>query len=186
MRLFGKYSEKELIDGCVKNSRKYQELLYRQYFDTMFIMCKKHINDESDALSVLNDGFLRVFIKIGTFSFKGSLEGWIRRIVYHSIADHFKLKGAKIQYLAIENQLSPVSENVLNDLYADDLYKILEELPHATKDVFTMFALDGKSHKEISLELGISINTSKWHISNAREILKRILNQQYPDAKFAG
>ena len=48
-------------------------------------------------------------------------------------------------------------------------------LPKATNVVFNLFAIDGFSHKEISEKLGITTNTSKWHVKEARKKLKTLL-----------
>ena len=84
------YSEQDLVAGCVRNERRFQELLYRQYFPKMMGMCMRYTKDRDIAMQIVNNGFLRVFKKIDQFSFKGSLEGWIRRLVYHSVSDYFK------------------------------------------------------------------------------------------------
>jgi len=80
-------SEHELIQGCIRNDRRSQEQLYKRYFHTMMTMCIKYTRDEDKALLILNDGFLKVFQKIGTFRSEGSFEGWIRRLIYHTMAD---------------------------------------------------------------------------------------------------
>ena len=69
------YSDEELVHGCVQNSRIFQEVLYRKYFATMMHMCLRYTDDRDKAMEIVNNGFLRVFKKINTFSFKGSLEG---------------------------------------------------------------------------------------------------------------
>ncbi|NUO02410.1 MAG: sigma-70 family RNA polymerase sigma factor, partial [Saprospiraceae bacterium] len=84
------YSEKEMVEGCVRNERVWQEALYRRFFPAMIQMCMRYTSDRETAMEIVNAGFLRVFKKLHTFTFSGSLEGWIRRIVFHSISDHFK------------------------------------------------------------------------------------------------
>jgi RNA polymerase sigma-70 factor (ECF subfamily) len=49
---------------------------------------------------------------------------------------------------------------------------LIQKLPSATGLVFNLYAIEGYTHAEISKKLNISINTSKWHLSNARNILK--------------
>lgn len=55
------HSDQELINGCIRNSRKFQEELYLRFFDKMFGMCLRHTDDEETAMSIMNDGFLNVF-----------------------------------------------------------------------------------------------------------------------------
>lgn len=168
------------MNGCVRNERFYQELLYRRHFPTMMRMCMRHTNgDEDRALEILNDGFLRIFKKLDTFEFKGSLEGWIRRLIFHAISDYFKSNKSYIENTVFENDTLPlqiVAAEVSDQLYYEDLLKLVDTLPPATREVFQLYAIDGFSHNEIADKLLISVGTSKWHLSTAREKLRILIN----------
>jgi RNA polymerase sigma-70 factor (ECF subfamily) len=174
-------SEIEIVAGCVRNERKYQEILYRRHFPAMIQMCLRYTNgDKERALEILNDGFLRVFKKIDTFEFKGSLEGWIRRLIFHAISDYFRQNQKYLDSIVFsdvlpESQISGYTEGVLSGLYYDDLIKTIDILPPATREVFKLYAIEGFSHAEIGEQLHISVGTSKWHLSMAREQLKKLL-----------
>ena len=66
--------------------------------------------------------------------------------------------------------------NALSDhLEAEDLLKMIQELPTGYRIVFNLYAIDGYSHKEIADQLGISENTSKSQLSRARTFLQKLL-----------
>jgi RNA polymerase sigma-70 factor (ECF subfamily) len=48
-------------------------------------------------------------------------------------------------------------------------------VPEASRKVFNLFAIDGYSHEEIAGMLSISIGTSKWHVSHARQLLQEAI-----------
>jgi len=169
------YTDQELVQGCAKNDRHYQELLYRKYVNTMMYMCLRYTEDKDIAMQIVNDGFLKAFKKIGSFSFKGSLEGWIRKIVYHSLSDYYKKHSKYVQFLVFEEKEEAIPETALSSMYMEDILSMVKELPPATKQVFQLYAIDGYSHKEIATKLGISEGTSKWHLSAARKALKRLI-----------
>ncbi len=177
MPLFGpkKYTEQELVAGCVANDRRAQEAFYRQFFPVMFRMCKKYTRDEEIALEILNSGFLRVFKKLETFAFKGSLEGWVRRVVYHSIAEYYRSRSTYLQFLVIDEYEQSVPEKGLDNLMEDDILKAVRQLPPVSQEVFRLYAIEGYSHAEIAATLSISEGTSKWHLSNARQKLREKL-----------
>lgn len=170
-----KYTEQEIIQGCIGNHRRFQEVLYRTYFDTMMRMVHRYTQDEDKAIEILNNGFLKVFKKIHTFRNEGSFEGWIRRIVYHSISDFFKKESSYLRFIVLDEAERDEPQNALNGLYYDDLIQIIESLPERSKQVFNLYAVEGYSHKEIADRLEISEGTSKWHLSNAREQLKKLI-----------
>ena len=182
------YTEVEIVAGCVQNNRTFQEILYRRHFTPMMQMCLRYTNGDRDrAFEVLNDGFLRIFKKIDTFEFKGSLEGWIRRLIFHAISDYFK---SNKQYLetfifdddslkngATWHQKAITTSHAHDQLYFEDLLKLTHTLPPATREVFHLYAIDGYNHNDIAEKLNISVGTSKWHLSTAREKLKILIAQ---------
>lgn len=172
-----KNNEHEIVEGCVRNERKSQELLYREHFDTMMRMCMRYTNDRDKAMEIVNVGFLKVFQKIHTFQFKGSLEGWIRRLVFHCLSDYYRKNSKYLQFMVFEERDQSSLEKAHSNLYAEDILKMVNTLPPATQEVFRLYAIEGFTHLEISKNVGISVGTSKWHLSNARKILKKLIDQ---------
>ncbi len=166
---------KTIIQGCKDNDRKSQERLYKEYFAVMMRMCMRYIRDRDRAVAVVNDGFMRVFKKIGQYEYRGSLEGWIRRIVFHCMSDNIKKEAKYMKFMVFEDYDAPKKESALNKLYEEDLLKLIEKLPAASADIFIMFAIQGYSHKEIAEIKNISVGTSKWHVSDSRKKLRGLI-----------
>ncbi|NNE29188.1 MAG: RNA polymerase sigma factor [Saprospiraceae bacterium] len=175
-------AEIELIRACVRNDRWSQEQLYRKYFQKMLSLCMRFTQDKEEAQDILNQGFLRVFQKLHTFGFRGSLEGWIRKLVYHAAADHFKKRSRYTEFLILEGHEIPHDATALQKCYVDDLLTLVEKLPPATKQVFKLYAIEGYTHREIAEKVQISIGTSKWHLSEARTKLQAFMSG--PEMKF--
>jgi RNA polymerase sigma-70 factor (ECF subfamily) len=177
MAFFGKktYTDEELVAGCTQNDRRAQEAMYRRFFPEMMRMCMRYTRDEYTAIEIVNNGFLRVFKKIYTFSFKGSLEGWVRRLVYHSMADHFRENARYAHFLTLEEHDRAVPENSLDPFYEEDILKVVRTLPPVSQQVFRLYAIEGYTHAEIAESLKMSEGTSKWHLSTARQKLRDML-----------
>ena len=171
------YDEKKIVEGCVRNERFAQEVLYKKHFDTMMRMCMRYTHDREKAMDIVNVGFLRVFQKLHTFEFKGSLEGWIRRLVFHALSDHFRKDKKYLQFMVFEERDDSTHEKAHSNLFAEDILKMVDTLPPATQEVFRLYAIEGYTHVEISKNVGISVGTSKWHLANARKILKKLIDQ---------
>ncbi|MEZ4940369.1 MAG: RNA polymerase sigma factor [Saprospiraceae bacterium] len=177
MLFFGKkkYTENELVEGCVRNDRRAQELFYRTFFPEMLRMVRRYTRDEDTALEIVNNGFLRVFKKLDTFAFKGSLEGWVRRLVYHSMADYFRSNARYLHFLVLEERDDVVPERSHDTFFEEDILKIVGQLPPVSREVFRLYAIEGYSHGEIAENLNMSEGTSKWHLSTARQKLRQQL-----------
>lgn len=128
---------------------------------------------------IMNDGFLKVFQKIGTFRSEGSFEGWIRRLIYHTLADFYKKEKNYIRFIQIEEAeqyQTPATQS--DSLEFEELILLLDKIPYRSAEVFKLYAIEGFSHLEIGEKMQISEGTSKWHLSNAREKLRTILTSE--------
>jgi RNA polymerase sigma-70 factor (ECF subfamily) len=139
----------------------------------------RYTEDREQAMDIINNGFLRVFKKIELYEFKGSLEGWVRKLVYHCMADYFKQNQRYVQFMVFEDHDQRVQEQATSNCYLDDLMNLVTSLPPTTQRVFRLYAIEGYTHDEIGKLLGISDGTSKWHLSSARQRLKHLLGIEH-------
>lgn len=165
-------SIEELINGCKKNDIKAQEQLYRQYAPKLFSVCLKYSRNYTEAQDNLQDGFLLVFEKINQFAFKGSFEGWIKRVMINFILQQYR----KETFLNLVHENIPEEVDVEiekdSEIQIEFLMKIIQELPDRYRLVFNLYVIDGYSHQEIADMLSINIGTSKSNLSRAKMILK--------------
>ena len=118
----------------------------------------RYKKNEEDAAALANEAFLKILTNIAKYNSISPFEACIRRIAINTAIDDYR-KNKKREEM----------------FEAEELNNMLLELPKATRIVFNLFALDGYSHKEISEELGIRLETTKWHMKEARKRLKALL-----------
>ena len=129
-----------------------------------------------EAEDILVTAFVKVFDKIQQFKSEGSFEGWIRRIVVNEALTFLRRNRSMYLETELEQADREPDYNALSDhLEAEDLLKMIQELPTGYRIVFNLYAIDGYSHKEIADQLGISENTSKSQLSRARTFLQKLL-----------
>jgi RNA polymerase sigma-70 factor (ECF subfamily) len=168
--------ETELIEGCRRNDRTAQKALYEHMAGKMFAICCRYVKDRMEAEDVLVTSFTKVFDRIEQFKAEGSFEGWVRRIVVNESLTY--LRKNKSMYLETDLEAAdrePDLGALDLQLEAEDLLKLVAELPAGYKIVFNLYAIDGYSHREIAGQLGISENTSKSQLSRARTYLQNRL-----------
>jgi RNA polymerase sigma factor (sigma-70 family) len=160
----------QIITDCKKNSPKAQEQLYQLYSRKFFGVCLKYSSNYADAEDNLQDGFLIIFNKIEQFNFKGSFEGWAKKILINNALQKYK----GVRFLEILDDTIAEVELEIDDekISLDYLMQIIQELPDQYRIVFSLYVLDGYSHKEISEMLTISVGTTKSNLFRARLILK--------------
>jgi RNA polymerase sigma factor (sigma-70 family) len=168
--------EEELIKGCIRRDRSAQKRLYDTYSSKMYALCHRYVKDSMEAEDVLVMAFTKIFERIDQFRGEGNFEGWIRRVVVNEALTW--LRRNKSMYLETDLEVAdrqPDYHQLSDHLEAEDLLRLIQELPSGYRIVFNLYAIDGYSHKEIAEQLGISENTSKSQLSRARTYLQKLL-----------
>ena len=171
-------SESDLIEGCIQGNRKMQYELYERFSSKMYGVCLRYAANAEEAEDILQEGFIKVFNKIGSFRNEGSFEGWIRRIFVNTAIEHFRKK----------TYLQPITEyeestvegkylSVLDNLAEKDIIRLVQQLSPGYRTVFNMYVVEGYTHKQIAEALGISEGTSKSQLSRAKLILQDLVKQ---------
>ena len=166
-----------LWEGCMRNDRKQQELLYKALAPKMLAVCMRYAKDKDEAQDILQEGFIKMFKNMENYRGEGSLEGWIRRIMVHSAISRYRKAKSMVLVDDFAEQNIPVSSSYNdNGLEARDLMNMVQELPATYRSVFNMYAIEGFSHQEIGSKLGMSELLSRTTLHRARTLLKDKLN----------
>jgi len=166
--------EKSLIAGCKENESRAWKKLYELYAPAMLGVCVRYTNDFGKAKDVLHEGFITVLRKIGSYSEKGSFEGWMRRI-FITKALEFLREDRLWRHTDIsdyEEEIEPIDNSAVQKLSEEDILKCISELPVGCRVVFNMYVIEGFSHAEIANMLNIKEVTSRTQFAYARQLLQ--------------
>lgn len=178
MRYTSKHTDTQLVEGCRANARLAQKILYERYFGKMIGIALRYTKDKEEAIEILNAAFMKVFTSLDKYQDNNNLGGWIAKIVFNCSIDHVRrhTKYHQVMNFEIEKD-KPVHNDSINNLQVEDLYKLIQQLPAASRNVFCLYVIDGYKHKEVAEMLEITVGTSKWHLANARKELQGMLRQ---------
>ncbi len=174
---------KQLIRDCQKNEPKAQGQLYKLFSSELFSVCLKYSRNYDEAKDNLQDGFLYIFRKINHYDFKGSFEGWIKKVMTNHVLMHYR--GSPV-FEVIKDNITTEEEVLIDseeELSMEVLLKTIQELPDKYRLVFSLYVLDGYSHKEIASLLNITEGTSKSNLARAKIILKEKIENLSLDNK---
>lgn len=153
-----------------------QKELYRLYYGYSMRICLRYSKNKEEAVEMVNDGFMKVFMNINKYDTQRSFNAWISTIMINTSIDYYRNRIRKIEMEELNAKHDVEDgENILSHLNYEDLIKLVQQLSYAYRTVFNLFAIDGFSHDEISEMLSISVGTSKSNLSKARENLKKML-----------
>ena len=162
---------KKLIKKCKLKDNKAQSEIYQLYAGKLFALCLKYSKNYQEAQDNLQNGFITIFDKIEQYNFKGSFEGWLKRIVINTTLQTYREKN--VLNLITEEMPEEVEIEIDEDQVSLELLlKLIQELPNRYRLVFNLYVLDEYSHREIANMLSISEGTSKSNLSRARGILR--------------
>lgn len=167
------------LKDCQRGDRSAQKALYDELAPKMYAVCIRYMGDRESAADILQDGFVTLFSKLGSYSGEGSFEGWARKIFVNTALMSLRKKDALKQSGDIEEAHSLSSEDpgALQKIGYAELMKLVMSLPPGFRTVFNMYVIEGFSHKEIAEALGISEVTSRSQLQRARVMLQQKIKQ---------
>ncbi|MCJ8292029.1 MAG: RNA polymerase sigma factor [Crocinitomicaceae bacterium] len=174
-------SDQELIVACLKNYRKAQRELYDRFSPMMKGVCMRYANSEIEADDILQESFIKVFKHLKNYKDNGKLGAWIRTITINTAIEFYRKRSIQtkhLNHLALEAETHG-SVELFATIDLEILQQEIQKLPDGFRVVFNLYAIEGFTHKEIGLQLGISIGTSKSQFSRAKKILQKKVNEIY-------
>lgn len=175
-------TERELVEGCQREDRRCQELLYARFARRMYAVCLRYARHQLEAEDLAQEGFIRVFDKLRGFRSEGSLEGWIRRIMVHTCINHYRKKAFQNERFGMEQVPDQaVDPTAVAELGEAELLAMVQDLPHGYRMVFNLYAIEGYDHAEIAELVGCGESTSRSQLAKARRMLQdKIMKQAQP------
>ncbi len=170
----------ELLRACILEDRSAQKRLFEIYAPKMMSLCRRYTRDRYEAEDVMQDGFVKVFKNLSQYSKEGSFEGWMKRIMINIALKKKTKKSYTNEISGIEeyNHIS-IMPDIFSAMSADELLVLISKLPEGYRNVFSLYVVEGYSHKEIGKLLKIGESTSRSQLVKARKMLQeQILNQQ--------
>lgn len=172
----------KLIKGCIESDRKSQQTFYKAFYGKMLSVCMRYADNREEAKDMLHDGFIKVFASLNDFEFKGSLEGWIRKIVTNTAIDTVRKKKNFIVELEenrnydhfFDDNLETKEQQEFVTLKAETMMLLIQKLSPMYRTVFNLYVFEDLSHKEIAEQLNINIGTSKSNYAKAKKNLIKL------------
>ena len=173
MKLLSSVHLQKLIEGCKKRDPECQKLLFKAFYGRMLGLCLRYSSRRDDAQDVVQEGFIRLFDKIGLYKETGSFEGWIKKIFVNMALDN--LRRNKMQLISIDadgcrkelRAHEKLDQSLLDRISQEKLLEAIQNLSPVYRTVLNLHVYEGYTHDEIASELGISAGTSKSNLSKS-------------------
>ncbi|HNW99219.1 MAG TPA: sigma-70 family RNA polymerase sigma factor [Bacteroidales bacterium] len=176
---------RSLVNGCIQGNKNCQQKFYQTFYGKMLAICMRYADNREEAKDILHDGFIKVFANLKEFEFKGSLEGWVKRIVTNTAIDTIRKKKNFFVELdenrnydtMIEDYQSNADFEQFTKIKVDTIMQLIQKLSPMYRTVFNLFVFEEMTHKEIAEQLNINIGTSKSNFAKARKNLIKLFEE---------
>lgn len=169
-------TERELIEGCLRENATCQKLLYEQFSGKMMSLCLRYTNQQQEAEDVFQEGFIKVFGFLQQYRFEGSFEGWMRRVFVSVALRHISKRKLFFDEVKETDQYQrAVEPTVLSKISEDEIHQMIRSMPDGYRTVFNLNVVEGYSHDEIAGILGIQATTSRGQLLKARKHLQQLI-----------
>ncbi|MBL7952370.1 MAG: RNA polymerase sigma factor [Flavobacteriales bacterium] len=180
-------SDAALIKRCLEGDSAACSQLFKRYYGQLMPICMRYARSNDEAKDMMQDGFARIFAKLGTYSGKGHFIGWMKRVILNTAINHYRAAAEDRLNVRLDDithgpalEADGSGELVTSALGVNELLSLVQELPPAYRMVFNLRVMEGWTHEEIAAELGISVGTSKSNLARARAKLMEQVVERDP------
>jgi RNA polymerase sigma-70 factor (ECF subfamily) len=175
--------QEKLIAGCKNQDTDARKRLYELYAPAMLGICVRYVNEKETARDILQEGFIKIFTKIGDYSGAGSFEGWIKKVFVTTALEYLRNTKAWRLNVSLDDYATTVMDDfdvsMTAKLSADEIIRYINELPPGFRTVFNLYAIEGYSHAEIAKMMNIKEASSRSQLARARQLLQTKIRQLY-------
>lgn len=170
------YSDSDLVKRCASGDVRSQECLYRRYFSFAMSICIRYTHDETEAMEVVNDSYMKALNRLPEFDSSRPFKSWYGRILVNTAIDNYRKNQKSNEYVSIET-VPESGENdpeIETELSVNDILTLYRQLPEHYRITFDLFEIEGYSHEEIGGMLGVTASTSRSNLARAKKMLREL------------
>jgi RNA polymerase sigma factor (sigma-70 family) len=180
-----KQNIEELISLCRQKNQKAQFEVYNRYCKAMYNVALRIVKDAHYAEDVMQEGFLKAFIKIDDYRQEVAFGAWLKRIIINYSIDFLKKTNAykaddieKVMYKVEDNDTAAADHDVdFTDVKVTHVLRAIDNLKDSYRMVLTLFYIEGYDQEEITEIMNISYANCRTTMSRAKESLRKQLQE---------
>ena len=167
-------TDQQLIQDSIKGSAKAQRMLFDKYTAPLFLVSQRYSKNKMDAEDALQESWIKIFKALSKYEEQGKLLAWMKRITIHTALRRKQSSWFKNEEIGLDSSVDPrFNPKAVDQMTADEILGYVLNLPPGYKEVFTLFVIEGYSHREIGELLGIQASTSRAKLTIARKKMQK-------------
>lgn len=170
-----------VLQACLAGDSAAERCLIGLFAGYAKSICQRYAASTQEAEEIINDGFLKVFTHLPRYDATQPFKAWLRTVMVNTAVDYYRKNQKWNGQLSLEGvEVADWNDDVLGEISAQEILALVQQLPPAYRMVFTLYVVDGYSHREIGDLLGIQEGTSKSNLRDARRKLQAMIKVYHP------
>ncbi len=170
-------ADRVLVERCLQDQPGAFDDLYRRFAPRVFTLACRMSGSRSNGEDLLQEIFLLVYRKLGSFKGEAALGTWVYRLATNCCLDFLRSRQHKLQQASdeLDESLPPSVDRGRLRTDRLDLEQAIARLPPGYRAAFVLHDVEGFDHAEVARLLGIAEGTSKSQVHKARMKMRDFL-----------
>jgi len=173
----------ELVQKLQKGDAEAFDLVYEKYAGKLYGFTLKYLKSTVETEELVQSVFLKVWENYKTLKKESSFKSYLFTIAYNEICNTFRRRSHLQKFIGEQlndnSQTSNETEELIDyNSIRERVEQIVSKLPERQRTIFLKSREDGKSNKEIAIELGLSSGTVDNYISETLKFIRSNLNDK--------
>jgi RNA polymerase sigma-70 factor (ECF subfamily) len=185
-------TDSELVNGVMHREESCFEELLERYGSKVLNLAMRITRNQEDAEEILQDVFITVFTKIGSFEHKAQFSSWLYRVTMNSSFMKIRARNRR-RTVSLEDVEPNIRQNWVGnrtEMFDVDfmssrhelreaIQSAVEELPEDYRAIFVLRDIDGLSNEAVSQVLQLSVPAVKSRLHRSRLLMRERLKSHY-------
>ena len=163
----------QIVEGCRRRDAKAQRALYDTMAPMAMGVCMRYARNREEAQDWMQDGFIKVYEKLGSLREPAKLGAWVYQIMVNVCINHYHRAKHAVEVdddptLAVTMPLDPFA--------AEEIVAALQQLTAPQRTVFNMVEVEGYSCVEVAQELKQEPSSIRSTLCRAKAQLRALLS----------
>ncbi|QAA82742.1 RNA polymerase sigma factor [Aequorivita sp. H23M31] len=188
-------SDSQVIMRVLEGEKELFEILLRRYNQRLFRVIRSYIASEDDVRDIMQEAYVKSYLKLGQFNNQASFSTWLIRIGINEALQFIRKRKRQSENYgkteSIENvfhlpdtkQMNPENQVIKSETRVI-LERAVDQLPEKYRVIFVLHQIEGLSNAEIVESLKLTDSNVKVRLHRAKKLLKEELFKTTKDASI--
>lgn len=186
VKSYSEFDDRTLVGMVVEGDSVAFDTLFTRHRDMIYAMLLKYAGNCDDVDDLMQEAFMKAYLKIGLYDPKYDFGAWIYTIARNTFVDFERTRKSialNPENIPLENSTAQQTsaptpeEYIINAQQRAQIERYIAMLPEDYRRLFELRFIDEYSYEEIAEKLDMKLGTVKTRIFRVRNMMCRLITQ---------